>query len=150
PCCGRTSGRRASDVDWRTVGHATEAAKRGQRHMKHDDRLDEISAYLDGELAPDDMAAMRDHLASCEDCAAEYETLRGVSRRVKDGFERPRAPDALRARIQGSMHRVRAEPMPRRPRPVPWPMLIAAGLLIAVSSSDATLAFARRGAAPTQ
>jgi len=118
--------------------------------MKHDDRLDEISAYLDGELAPDDMAAMRDHLASCEDCAAEYETLRGVSRRVKDGFERPRAPDALRARIQGSMHRVRAEPMPRRPRPVPWPMLIAAGLLIAVSSSAATLAFARRGAAPTQ
>lgn len=111
--------------------------------MKHEDRLEEISAYVDGELAPDDMTAMREHLASCDDCAAEYEVLRGVSRRVKDGFERPRAPDALRTRIQDSMHRVSAAPMPLRRRPVPWGTLIAAGLIIAVSSSAATLAVAR-------
>lgn len=112
--------------------------------MKHEDRLDEISAYLDGELAPEDMAAMREHLTSCDDCAAEYETLRGVSRRVKDGFERPRAPESLRTRISGSMHRAVA-PVPLRRRAVPWGTLIAAGLIIAVSSSAATLAYARRG-----
>jgi mycothiol system anti-sigma-R factor len=112
--------------------------------MKHEDRLDEISAYIDGELAPDDMTAMREHLASCEECAAEYEMLRGVSRRVKEGFERPRAPDALRTRIQGSMQRDAAAPTPR-PRAMPWATLIAAGFIIAVASSAATLAVARGG-----
>ncbi len=116
--------------------------------MKHEDRVDEISAFIDGELAPDEMAAMRDHLASCTDCATEYRTLQGVSRRVKDGFERPRAPEALRARIHGSMEGMSAEPRPR-PLPLPshrpsWGTLIAAGLVIAALSGSATLAIARR------
>jgi anti-sigma factor RsiW len=122
-----------------------EAPERGVIIMKHDDRSDEISAYMDGELAPDAMAAMRDHLASCDDCRTELETLRGVAHRVKDGFERPRAPDVLRTRIHASMHGVSDAPVARPSRRVPWATLIAAGLIIAVSSSVATLGVVRRG-----
>jgi anti-sigma factor RsiW len=119
--------------------------------MKHEERLEEISAYIDGELAPDDMAAMREHLAACDDCRTECETLRGVSRRVKEGVERSHAPDALRARIHASMHPAAATPsVPRRPRSVPWATLIAAGLVIAASSSVATLAVVRRGDASSR
>jgi mycothiol system anti-sigma-R factor len=113
--------------------------------MRHEDRLDEISAYLDGELLPEEMSALRDHLASCSECAAEYETLRGVTRRVKDGFDRPRAPDALRARIRSSLARGSSDAKPVQWRRVPAVALIAAGLAIAVLSSSVTLAVARRG-----
>jgi anti-sigma factor RsiW len=112
--------------------------------MKHEERLDEISAYIDGELTPGEMTTMRDHLASCSDCAGEYETLLGVARRVKDGFERPRAPDALRARIHESMHGVADESIPRPARTLPWRALIAAGIVGAVLSTSATLAVTRR------
>jgi len=39
-----------------------------------------LSAYLDGELSAANAAAVRDHLASCADCAAEAESLRAVGR----------------------------------------------------------------------
>lgn len=36
----------------------------------------QLSAYLDGELAPAEMAEVRAHLAGCETCRAELEELR--------------------------------------------------------------------------
>lgn len=74
--------------------------------MKHDDRLDEISAYIDGELMPEEMAALRDHLDTCTDCTAEYQMLLGVTRRVKDGFEvRARRTRCVRASRERSGQR---------------------------------------------
>jgi hypothetical protein len=43
-----------------------------------------ISAYIDEELAAADMAAVADHLASCDACRAEYEELRAISTLVHD------------------------------------------------------------------
>jgi anti-sigma factor RsiW len=118
--------------------------------MSHEDRIDEISAFIDGELPPGEMKLMREHLESCTDCATEYETLLGVSRRVKEGFHRPRTPDPLRARIHDVVNGAAREPSPalRPRRRLPWGALVAAGLGIAVVSSAATFAIARRGGAP--
>jgi len=39
-----------------------------------------LSSYLDGELSASNAAAVRDHLASCAECATEAESLRAVGR----------------------------------------------------------------------
>jgi anti-sigma factor RsiW len=113
--------------------------------MKHDDHLAEISAYIDGELMPEEIVAMREHLASCGECAAEYETLLGVSKRVKEAYERPRVPEALRARIHDALQAAENEVIPVRRARLPWTQLIAAGLVVAVLSGGASYAVARRG-----
>lgn len=45
-------------------------------HRRFQERL---SAYLDGELAPDEAAALQVHLDSCDSCAAEFAGLRMAS-----------------------------------------------------------------------
>lgn len=45
--------------------------------MKTPHRIErQLSAYLDGELAPAEMAEVRAHLADCDHCRAELEELR--------------------------------------------------------------------------
>ncbi len=44
---------------------------------------DVITAYIDAELPPDEMAAVEAHLAACETCRAEYDDLRGVATLVR-------------------------------------------------------------------
>lgn len=39
-----------------------------------------VSAYVDGELGGHEMLAIRQHLAECEECAAEYESLLSLKR----------------------------------------------------------------------
>jgi hypothetical protein len=39
---------------------------------------EQLSAYLDGELAPDDRAALETHLVTCPACQAELDDLRGL------------------------------------------------------------------------
>ncbi|MBI4200292.1 MAG: zf-HC2 domain-containing protein [Chloroflexi bacterium] len=39
---------------------------------------EELSAYLDGRLAPSDRQGLDEHLKGCESCKAELESLRGV------------------------------------------------------------------------
>lgn len=113
--------------------------------MNHEDHLAEISAYIDGELLPEEVVAMREHLASCGECAAEYETLLAVSQRVKEGYERPRVPEAVRARIHDALRAEQDDVVrPVRRAALPWTQLIAAGLLIAVVSGGASYAVARR------
>jgi anti-sigma factor RsiW len=120
--------------------------------MRHGDRLAELSAYLDGELLPDEMTAVRDHLGSCAECAAEFETLRTVSHRVRSEIERPVLPPTLRARVEDAARRSSAaeddEP-PRRPaRPFAhrrsWITDLAAGLLIAAASAGVSATIAGR------
>jgi anti-sigma factor (TIGR02949 family) len=116
--------------------------------MQCEDCREALNAYVDGELMPEEAEEVRRHLPSCEECAAEHETLVAVSRRVKSGLERFEAPDVLKARIRSALAQPSAFEPPRRPRSLPWPTLIAAGVLIAALGAGGSLAVARRSAAP--
>lgn len=112
------------------------------------DCRDALNAYVDGELMPDEAQDIRDHLSTCGDCAAEHEVLMTVSRRLKAGLQRPRAPDILRARIRSAIAQPDAfsEVTPRRER-LALPALIAAAAIVAVLGSLASFAVGRRMAA---
>jgi anti-sigma factor RsiW len=119
--------------------------------MRHGDRLVELSAYLDGELLPEEMAEVREHLSSCAECVAELEMLQAVSRRVRSGIARPVMPATLRARVQDAARRTtpvaddeRLSPAARR---LSWTMRIAAGFLIAAVSAGTSAMLVRRHAA---
>lgn len=49
-----------------------------QRHADGDAQRERLSAYLDGELAPAEAAALKRHLADCRACQAELASLREV------------------------------------------------------------------------
>jgi anti-sigma factor RsiW len=116
--------------------------------MKHEDQLVEISAYIDGELSPEEFQSMSDHLASCGDCAAQYQMLLTTSRRVKEGYDVPRMPEALRARVRESLRNADhpAETLHATPTRLPWLRLVAAAVIVATISSATTVAVARRTA----
>lgn len=49
----------------------------------------ELSAYLDGELAGESLAAAQSHLAECAECRVTLESLRGLVRRAQTLDDRP-------------------------------------------------------------
>lgn len=111
--------------------------------------LDSLDAYVDGELAADEAAAVRDHLATCDDCAEQHTRLVEGTMRLKGALMRYEAPDVLKARLRASLSKPEAEIVaapPRVPffRGVRWPSAIAAAAVVAVLSSAATLSFANR------
>jgi anti-sigma factor (TIGR02949 family) len=114
--------------------------------MQCDECRDALNAYVDGELMPEEAEEVRRHLPACEECAAQHDTLVAVSRRVKAGLQRHQAPDVLKARIRNALAHPSEFEAPRRQRSVPWPTLIAAGLVLAVVSAGGSFAIARRGA----
>ena len=106
---------------------------------------DLLSAYVDGELPPEQASELAEHLTLCGACAAEAEAMLRTVRTLREGLVRDRAPDVLRARVRAA---IRGEQAPgavaaRRARRLPW-RAVAAGLLIAAASSSLTL-FAMRG-----
>ena len=110
-----------------------------------------LSAYVDGELPPDEAAETAEHLASCAACAREYEAMLKTVQTVREGLVRHHAPDVLRARVRAAL---RDEPatartaVRRRDWGVPW-RAAAAALVVAVVSSGLTLLAAdRRPAEP--
>jgi len=111
-----------------------------------------LSAYVDGELPPDEAAAVAEHLTSCAACALEYEAVLKTVRTLREGLVRHRAPDVLRARVRAALRDqqpdgVVAAPAPiarRREWRVRW-STAAAALAIAVGSSGLTMVAAGRG-----
>jgi anti-sigma factor RsiW len=114
--------------------------------------LDSLSALVDGELVADEAAAVRDHLATCDECAAQQAQLVEGTMRLKGALMRYEAPDVLKARIRASLARPEAE-IVAAPRAVPfyramkWPTALAAAAVVAVLSSAVTLSIANRNAA---
>lgn len=107
-----------------------------------------LSAYVDGELPPEQATELAEHLTSCGACAAEAEAMLRTVRTLQEGLVRERAPDVLRARVRAA---IREEQAPgtvvaRRARHWPW-RAAAAGLLIAAASSSLTLFAMRDGSA---
>jgi len=116
--------------------------------MRCEDCREALNAYVDGELMPEESDAIRSHLPSCDECAAEHELLLAVSHRLKAGLQHRAAPDVLKARIRNALAQPSAFEPPRRSRSLPWQTLIAAGVLVAVLSAGGSYAVARRGAPP--
>lgn len=114
--------------------------------------MDSLIAYVDGELSADEAAAMRDHLATCDDCAAAHTRLVEGTMRLRGALMRYEAPDVLKARIRAALTKPDAEisvPPRRAPlfRMISWPSTIVAAALVAVLSSAVTLSIANSRAA---
>ena len=63
-------------------------------------RVEEISAFLDGELVSDEELELRRHLDACDVCAAWRACLESLSRGVASSLGRERAPRTLANRIE--------------------------------------------------
>ncbi|MDR7420540.1 MAG: anti-sigma factor [Armatimonadota bacterium] len=92
----------------------------------------QLSAYLDGELTPDETRTVREHLDACASCRTELEALRDTKRllgRLRDVEAPPDLEAAILQRLE--------QPRPRWftwPRPVwPRPALVGAtSVLVAI------------------
>ena len=116
--------------------------------MRCDQYRDALDARLDGELTPDEAREVDQHLATCPECAADYARVSATHRLLAENLMRYRAPDVLKARIRGALADtpetadtgvVRAA---RRATPAWW-RTVAAGVMIAVTSSALTVAAMR-------
>jgi hypothetical protein len=89
---------------------------------------EQLSAYLDAELADDQRTAVEAHLRECADCARHLEELLAV-----DATARAVAVDAPAGYFESFPGRLRARLEDRRSRRVPaWALAAAAGLALAV------------------
>jgi len=109
-----------------------------------------LDAYIDGELPAADAAAVREHIASCAECAREHAALAATSRRIGETLVKYQAPDVLKARIRVAL----AQPDPLASTApsggttsVTRRRLAFGGLGIAIASSILTFAVVR-GVAP--
>lgn len=87
----------------------------------------QLSAYLDGELAAEDAAEVRAHLAGCESCRAEVESLRATKTLV-GRLAQPSLPADFAAGVWSRIER----PSPRRWFWWPRPAMAMAAVALAV------------------
>jgi anti-sigma factor RsiW len=107
-----------------------------------------LDAYIDGELPAAEAAAVREHLASCAECARDHAALAATSRRIGETLVKYQAPDVLKARIRVAL----TQPDPLAPdaltpKPLARRRLALGGLGVAIASSILTFAVVR-GVAP--
>ena len=62
--------------------------------------LDRIYHYLDGELEPGEVEAIKAHLQGCTDCSGEYEIEALLKELVRRSCTAGPAPEGLRERIR--------------------------------------------------
>src|SRR5262245_33823740 len=75
-----------------------------------------LSAYLHGELRPEDSRRVAEHLMTCRRCRDEYEEVKFGARlaaRLSDDLARAQAPESLWAELEEMLDG--AEATPRRP-----------------------------------
>ncbi len=65
----------------------------------HEERRDELAAYLLGALEPGEAAELEQHLAGCEDCRDDLEWLRPAVLMLPESVERLEPPARLRSRV---------------------------------------------------
>ncbi len=66
---------------------------------EHEERRDDLAAYLLGALDPAEAAEIEQHLAACEGCRTELEWLRPAVQVLPESVERLEPPAELRMRI---------------------------------------------------
>ena len=98
------------------------------------DKLSLIHGLFDGELDAANALEAEAHLRGCPGCAAEFRRLQVMRARLADADLKPRAPAALRARVEAQ---IAAE---ARPAPQPW--RVRAGQIAPWASSGVFAAIA--------
>src|SRR3954468_22681062 len=110
-----------------------------------------LSAYIDGELPPDQATELAEHLTSCAACSRDYDAMVATVGTLREGLVQFRAPDLLRARVRTALREEQepaaSTPTVRRGSRVAW-RTIAAAMVIAVASSGVTLVVTGRRTAP--
>jgi hypothetical protein len=111
----------------------------------HDAMLDDVAVYALGALPRDQARAVREHLATCPECMAEYRRLKPAVDAV--AYSAEACPDAasgavvpsprLKARImdqvRGSAPRISNVGEMRAVRPIVWPAYAVAAACLAVA-----------------
>lgn len=113
---------------------------------QHEAMLDDVAVYALGALPATEARRVRDHLASCEACAAEYATLAPAAALVGISAEACAGADAgsttvspmLKARIMRQVRREAAVPAgaparTRSSRAVVWPAYLVAAACFAIA-----------------
>jgi anti-sigma factor (TIGR02949 family) len=90
---------------------------------------DKLSAYLDGELPPDDATAVAQHLQDCPDCQAELDALHRVRQLLRQ-LGPPAVPFGL---VETLLIRPR-----RRVLPVAWAASAAAAIALGALAAGTT------------
>jgi mycothiol system anti-sigma-R factor len=80
--------------------------------MQCDEIRPRLEAYLDGELAATERAALRDHLQSCPDCGPEAAAIERLRDGIRISAPVYRAPDTLRSQIRFALRREAAAGAP--------------------------------------
>ena len=83
----------------------------------HEWYLDRLSAYIDGELDAAEALEVAAHLASCEQCSADYSLLLSTVESMRQHLPPLKAPNALRQRIVAGI-REPSQPIPARERTI--------------------------------
>lgn len=104
-----------------------------------DEWTDRLSEYLDGELTPDEQAALEAHLVSCGECAATLAELRAVMAHARQLPARPPAGDlwpGIEPRLTPASGAAAIPFQARGTRRFTFtlPQLVAAGLALMVMS----------------
>lgn len=110
--------------------------------INHQQRRDELAAYLLGALDAGEIAALEQHLAGCEECRDELERLRPVVQALPESVERVEPAAALRTRV---MSEVRADAAQARPRRRPILLRPAVGVAALILIAAAVTAFTLGG-----
>jgi anti-sigma-K factor RskA len=84
--------------------------------IEHEERRDELAAYLLGALEPGEAAALEQHLAGCEECRAELDWLRPAAQVLPESVARVEPPPGLRAQIMGEVEADAGAKPARAPR----------------------------------
>ncbi len=96
----------------------------GREHADREALRERLSAYLDGELAPADAAALERHLAACAECRDELAGLREV-RALLRALPAPRLPRSFALPATAAPHSAAAH----APRPASAPARVPAARL---------------------
>lgn len=74
------------------------------RDITCDEVLEQLFAYLDGELSADQLATIEHHLEHCRDCFSRAEFERKLRAKVAEAAQAA-APDRLHRRVRMLMRR---------------------------------------------
>lgn len=98
----------------------------------HDEMLDSVAVYALGAMPPAEAAAVREHLATCEQCRAEYEALTPAVTALGVSSTGPAPSPLLKRRIMRAVKPVNVAEM-RAVRPIVWPAYAVAAACLAVA-----------------
>lgn len=114
----------------------------------HAEMLDDVAVYALGTLPADQAARVRAHIATCEECRAEYEALRPAVAAVGTTVEACHdqvhgavyASPLLKARIMREVRKEQANDRAVKPAPAPvrgrmpmWPAYLVAAACLAIA-----------------